>query len=46
MTDEPSHGISKHIASHKESYETIDRTTQDIIILRDGIAVSLMEAQQ
>ncbi|XP_024046603.1 putative nuclease HARBI1 [Citrus clementina] len=46
MTDEPSHSISEHIASHEESCETIDSTTQDIIILKDGIATSLMEAQQ
>ena len=39
ITDEPSHSIS-------ESYETIDNTTQDIIILRGGIAASLMEVQQ
>ncbi|KAH9792922.1 DDE Tnp4 domain-containing protein [Citrus sinensis] len=46
MMDEPSHSISEHIVSHEESYETIDSTTQDIIILKDGIAASLMEVQQ
>ena len=46
MTDELSHSINEHIASHEESYETIDSTTQDIIILKDGITASLMEAQQ
>ncbi|KAH9800668.1 DDE Tnp4 domain-containing protein [Citrus sinensis] len=39
IMDESSHSIS-------ESYETIDDTAQDIIILRDGIAASLMEVQQ
>ena len=41
--DEPNHNISKHISNiayHEESYDTIDNTTYDIIILRDDIAVS------
>lgn len=44
--DGPSDDISEHIsniASHIESYDSVDNTTQDIIILRDSIAASLME---
>ena len=45
--DEPSHSNNEHIskiASPKESYNTIDNIAQNIIILRDGIVASLMEA--
>ena len=35
-----------NITSHEESYDTIDNTAQDIIILKDGIAGSLMGAWQ
>lgn len=45
--DKISHHVSKHIsniASHEESYDTVDNTIQDIIILRDDIATSLIDA--
>ena len=43
--DERSHIVSEHIsniASHEKSYDIDDNTTQDIIILRDNIATSLI----
>lgn len=45
--DKISHHVSKHIsniASHEESYDIVDNTIQDIIILRDDIAASLINA--
>ena len=45
--DEPSHSNSEHIsriASPKESYDTTNNIAQNMIILGDGIAASLMEA--
>ena len=47
VMDDPCHSVGEHIrniVSHQESYDTDDGIAQDLIILKDIISTSLMEA--